>query len=85
VTYISSSGIIAKLLTDLGRLGNRETPLVLSILVIEDIVMAIFLPVLAVLLAGGSVISGVVSGTAAVAIVVAVLLFSPLLGSIINK
>jgi CPA2 family monovalent cation:H+ antiporter-2 len=26
VTYISSSGIIAKLLTDLGRLGNRETP-----------------------------------------------------------
>ena len=26
VTYISSSGIIAKVLADLGRLGNRETP-----------------------------------------------------------
>ncbi|MDN6178362.1 MAG: cation:proton antiporter, partial [Micrococcaceae bacterium] len=32
VTYISSSGIVAKVLTDLGRLGNRETPVVLSIL-----------------------------------------------------
>jgi CPA2 family monovalent cation:H+ antiporter-2 len=85
VTYISSSGIIAKLLTDLGRLGNRETPLILSILVIEDIVMAVFLPVLAVMLAGGSAISGVVSGTVAVAIVVSVLLFSNALGSMINK
>ena len=35
VTYISSSGIIAKLLSDLDRLGNRETPVILSILVIE--------------------------------------------------
>jgi CPA2 family monovalent cation:H+ antiporter-2 len=85
VTYISSSGIIAKLLTDLGRLGNRETPLILSILVIEDIVMAVFLPVLAVMLAGGSAISGVVSGTVAVAIVMSVLLFSNALGSMINK
>ena len=41
VTYISSSGIIAKVLTDLGRLGNRETPVVLSILVFEDLAMAI--------------------------------------------
>ena len=35
VTYISSSGIVAKVLTDLGRLGNRETPTVLSILVLR--------------------------------------------------
>ena len=85
VTYVSSSGIIAKLLTDLGRLGNRETPLILSILVIEDIVMAVFLPVLAVMLAGGSAISGVVSGTVAVVIVISVLLFSNALGSMVNK
>ena len=31
VTYISSSGIIAKLLSDLGRMGNRETPAVISV------------------------------------------------------
>ena len=85
VTYISSSGIIAKLLTDLGRLGNRETPLILSVLVIEDIVMAVFLPILAVLLSGGSATSGVVSGTVAVLIVFVVLRFSNHVGRIINR
>jgi CPA2 family monovalent cation:H+ antiporter-2 len=85
VTYISSSGIIAKLLTDLGRLGNRETPLILSILVIEDIVMAVFLPILAVLLSGGSATSGIVSGTIAVLIVFGVLRFSTHVGHIINR
>ena len=85
VTYISSSGIIAKLVTDLGRLGNRETPLVLSILVIEDIVMAAFLPILAVLLSGGSPRSSVVSGSIAVLIVVGALSFSSHAGRIINR
>jgi monovalent cation:H+ antiporter-2, CPA2 family len=52
VTYISSSGIIAKVLGDLGRLGNRETPVVLSILVFEDLVMALYLPILTAVLVG---------------------------------
>ncbi|KPM53933.1 potassium transporter [Frankia sp. R43] len=52
VTAISSSGIIAKVLGDLGRLGNRETPVVLSVLVLEDLAMAVYLPVLTALLAG---------------------------------
>ncbi len=52
ITWVSSSGIVARLLADLGRLGNRETPAVLSILVIEDIAMAIFLPVLIAVLTG---------------------------------
>jgi CPA2 family monovalent cation:H+ antiporter-2 len=52
VTYISSSGIIAKVLSDLGRLGNRETPVVLAILVFEDLTMAIYLPILTAILAG---------------------------------
>jgi len=54
VTYISSSGIIAKVLGELNRLGNPETPSMLSVLVLEDLVMAVYLPVIAVLLAGGS-------------------------------
>ncbi|APF41336.1 cation:proton antiporter [Neomicrococcus aestuarii] len=54
VTWISSSGIIAKVLSDLGRLGNRETPTVLSILVIEDLAMAVYLPILTTVLAGAS-------------------------------
>ncbi|GAB3228361.1 cation:proton antiporter [Glycomyces halotolerans] len=52
VTYISSSGIIARVLSDLGWLGNRETPTVLSLLVAEDLVMALYLPVVTTVLAG---------------------------------
>ncbi|MET8877784.1 cation:proton antiporter [Nocardia sp. NPDC004604] len=58
VTYISSSGIVAKVLNDLGRLGNRETPVILSILVFEDLAMAMYLPILTAILAGTSFLSG---------------------------
>ena len=58
---MTSSGIVAKLLADLGRLGNRETPTVLSILVIEDLVMAFYLPLVGVLLVGAGVIAGLAS------------------------
>lgn len=85
VTYVSSSGIIAKLLTDLGRLGNRETPLVLSILVIEDLVMAVFLPVLAVALSGESVVTGIISGVISALIVLVVLTFSHKLGGTLTR
>ncbi|GAA1341089.1 cation:proton antiporter [Saccharothrix algeriensis] len=53
-TWVSSSGVIARLLGDLRRLGNRETPAVLAVLVMEDFAMAVYLPVLAVLVAGGT-------------------------------
>ena len=52
VTYVSSSGIVAKILADQGWTGNRETPVVLSTLVIEDLVMAIYLPIAGALLVG---------------------------------
>lgn len=68
VTYISSSGIIAKLLGDLDRVANRETSVVLSVLVIEDLAMAVFLPVLGVLLVGSGAVEG--SITIAVALLV---------------
>jgi len=53
LTWISSSGIVAQLLRDLDRLGNRETPALLSVLVLEDLAMAVYLPILLVVLAGG--------------------------------
>lgn len=65
ITWISSSGIIAKVLADLGRLGNRETPAILSILVIEDLAMAVYLPLLTVLLAGQGLSDGARSLTIA--------------------
>ncbi|OBJ00108.1 potassium transporter [Mycobacterium alsense] len=66
VTYISSSGVIARLVQDLGRLGNRETPAVLSVLVLEDFAMAAYLPLFAVLAAGGGWVEAVVDMVAAV-------------------
>ena len=66
VTYISSSGVIARLLEDLGRLGNRETPAVLSVLVLEDFAMAAYLPLLAVLASRGSWLDAVAGMAAAV-------------------
>ena len=76
VTYVSSSGVVAKLLHDLGRVGNRETPVVLSILVIEDLAMAVYLPMLAGLLIGGITLSGFSAAAAAVVGVMAFLVIA---------
>ena len=73
VTWISSSGIVARLLGDLGRLANRETPAVLSVLVLEDLAMALFLPLLAVALAGDGPVSAIGGVTLAVGAVLVVL------------
>jgi CPA2 family monovalent cation:H+ antiporter-2 len=73
VTYISSSGIIAKVLGDLGRLGNRETPVVLSILVFEDLVMALYLPILTAVLVGVSLVGGLTAVGIAVGVLAVVL------------
>ena len=54
VCWVSSSGIVAKVLRDLDRLANRETPAILNLLVIEDLAMAAFLPIAAALVAGGA-------------------------------
>jgi monovalent cation:H+ antiporter-2, CPA2 family len=67
ITYISSSGVIARLLNDLRRLGNRETPAILSILVLEDFMMAAYLPLLAVLAAGGTWLNALLGVTIAIA------------------
>jgi CPA2 family monovalent cation:H+ antiporter-2 len=73
VTYISSSGIIAKVLGELKRMGNPETSSILSVLVLEDLAMAVYLPVVAVLLAGGSASHMVASVSIALVAVGAVL------------
>ncbi|GAA2794060.1 cation:proton antiporter [Kribbella solani] len=76
VTWISSSGVIAKVVGDLGRLGNRETPVVLGILVLEDLSMAVYLPILTALLAGVGLAGGSITllislGTVSVVLFVA--------------
>lgn len=73
VTWVSSSGVVAKTLADLGRLGFRETPTVLSIIVLEDLGMAVYLPIVAALLAGTALLQGMLFVGGALLVVVVVL------------
>lgn len=50
---ISSSAIVTKLLVELRRLANPETPLILGIVVVEDIFLALYLAALQPVLGGG--------------------------------
>lgn len=81
ITLISSSGIVARILHELHRTDAPETPTVLSILVLEDLVMAVYLPLVAVLLAGGGTGKIAVSVGIAVATVLAALFLATRFGA----
>ncbi|GAA3387756.1 cation:proton antiporter [Streptomyces roseoviridis] len=85
VTWISSSGVIAKVLGDLGRLGNRETPVVLSILVLEDLAMAVYLPIVTALLAGVGLAAGSVTLAVALGVAGLVLFLAVRYGRLISR
>jgi len=85
VTWVSSSGVIAKVLRDLGRLSNRETPVVLSILVIEDLAMAFYLPLLSALVIGASIADGAIALAIAVAAVLVILYIALKHGRIVSS
>ena len=89
VSWVSSSGIVAKVLGDLGRLANRETPSVLNLLVIEDLAMAAYLPVAAALVTGqafGETATTVVVALAAVTVIlVGALRFGARLSSVLER
>lgn len=76
VTWISSSGVIAKVLSELKRMGNPETPSILSILVLEDLAMAAYLPLVAVLLIGGSTLKIAVSVSIAIGAALVILVIA---------
>ena len=85
ITWVSSSGVIAKVLGDLGRLGNRETPVILSVLVIEDLAMAFYLPLVTAVLAGVGLAGGSKALGVAVVTVIAVLVVAIRYGNTISK
>ncbi|TCN30512.1 CPA2 family monovalent cation:H+ antiporter-2 [Kribbella orskensis] len=85
VTWISSSGVIAKVLGDLGRLGNRETPVILGILVLEDLSMAVYLPILTTLLAGVGLAGGSITVLVALGAVSIVLFVALRYGRLISR
>ena len=77
VCWISSSGVVAKVLHDLDRIGNRETPAILNLLVIEDLAMAAYLPVMAAVVAGrdlAATAATVVGALVAVALILTIAL-----------
>lgn len=61
VTYVSSSGIISQLMRDFGWRRNVEAPRIVGLLVVEDLMMAPYLPILTVLLTGAGLVSGLIS------------------------
>jgi len=85
VTYISSSGIIARVLAELKRLNNPETPSIVSVLVLEDLAMAVYLPLMAVLLVGGGAHKVIFSVFIAIITVVVILLVALFYGRQISK
>lgn len=72
-TWVTSSGVVSKVLADLGRIGFRETPSILNLLVIEDLAMAVYLPVVAALIVGGTAGSIAVNVVIALAVVAAIM------------
>lgn len=76
VTWVTASSIVSKVLGDLDRLGNGETPVVLSVLVLEDLAMAVYLPLIAVLVLGLGFLQGAVSVGIALLTVAVVLMLA---------
>lgn len=85
VTYCASSGIAAKLLQDFNRIGNRETPIVLALLVLEDLSMAFYLPILTAIVAGVGLLHGAETEAIAVATIVVVLIIALRFSSWVNR
>ncbi len=54
ITGISSSAIVTKIVVELRRLSNPETPMILGIIVIEDLFLALYLAALAPVLGDAS-------------------------------
>ena len=54
IITISSSAIVAKVIVDLRRSGNKETELILGIIMFDDIFLAVYLSVVSGLVLGGA-------------------------------
>jgi CPA2 family monovalent cation:H+ antiporter-2 len=85
ITYVTSSGITAKVLGDLGWLGNREAPAVLSLLVFEDLAMAVYLPILTALLTGVGLLGSSLTLAVATTAVAVILLVALRYGWLIER
>jgi CPA2 family monovalent cation:H+ antiporter-2 len=82
---ISSSAIVTKLLTELRRLGNRETPLILGIVVVEDVFLALYLAVVQPILSDASGTEILVSIASAFAFLIGFAIIARFAAGILRK
>lgn len=75
ITATSSSAIVTKLLIELKRLANPETPMILGVTVVEDIFIAIYLAIVSVVLSGETEVWPVI-GKLAIAFAFLVVMFT---------
>lgn len=62
ITTISSSAIVAKVLVDLKRTANRETEMILGIIMFEDIFLAVYISIVSgLVLSGATSLAGILS------------------------
>lgn len=87
ITWVTSSGIVVKALSDLGWRG-RETPVIIAVVVAEDLAMAVYLPLVASLLVGGGVLASFgsmsIAVVAALAALVGAMRYGEALGRVVS-
>ena len=85
VTFVTSTGVMAQVMADLRWTGNRETPVVLSISIMEDLTMVLYLPVLGALALGGAGLAGSLVAAIAVAAVAVILMLALRFEDVISR
>lgn len=85
ITYVSSSGIAAQLIKEMGFMRSEVSKRATGILVFEDLALAPYLPLLTSLVLGVSAVSGLISVAAALAITGLVILLAFKGGNRITK
>ncbi len=87
ITWVSSSGIVVKAITDL-RWRGPEVPVIIAVLVAEDLAMAVYLPLAASLLVGGGALatfgSMTIAVVAALAAMVGAVRYGEALGRVVS-
>lgn len=76
ITYVSSSGIAAQLIKEMGWRRSEVSKRAIGVLVFEDLALAPYLPLLTAVVLGASAWTGVISVAVALAITGAVILIS---------
>lgn len=76
ITYVSSSGIAAQLIKEMGWMRSEVAKRAIGVLVFEDLALAPYLPLLTSLVLGVSAVSGLISVGIALAITGLVILVS---------